>query len=570
MEIEKERGISVTSSVLQFNYDGYCINILDTPGHQDFSEDTYRTLMAADSAVMVIDGSKGVEAQTIKLFKVCAMRGIPVFTFINKMDREANDPFELIDEIETVLGMPTCPVNWPIGSGKNFKGVYDRQTKTISHTHGEALVSGCPEQGLIVAVAVAREVVVAVYRAALDVNPDLWPLAEGLGLRLGVGRIKNIVEGTGLTIDDVQTSGKLLARPGTRHQIVLGTTGDIEGGIRGHIVIDKDIERLGCLDIDARGVSHVGAAGGAEQIIPVAGIAIGRIVVDAEVLLVGCPAAVLQLQGNGGHEVGHTGSGECGGEFVVRHSLVFAPQASAGGILEEGVAQFVHPPAPVVLQRIEVFQASHESAVLGPGGLLVFLERHGIDTQRGFRGEDVGAEGRGREGLQIDQRDGRIVEGTLLDVGHMAADEHRGEGGTVGKGAVAQPLHAARHLGLAQRRIGKGTAADGGHRGGQHHVAQTATLPEHVLADDVVLGPITLVVCLAAAHYANAGDVERHHRAVGGQLTQVLDIGAIEGAGQLQHAPGAGEQSGERAGLLHIHLTLCPQVRCTETGDEHG
>ena len=99
MEIEKERGISVTSSVLQFEYDGYCINILDTPGHQDFSEDTYRTLMAADSAVMVIDGSKGVEAQTIKLFKVCVMRGIPIFTFINKMDREAMDPFELIDQI---------------------------------------------------------------------------------------------------------------------------------------------------------------------------------------------------------------------------------------------------------------------------------------------------------------------------------------------------------------------------------------------------------------------------------------------------------------------------------------
>ena len=132
MEIEKERGISVTSSVMQFNYDGYCINILDTPGHQDFSEDTYRTLMAADSAVMVIDGSKGVEAQTIKLFKVCVMRGIPIFTFINKMDREANDPFELVDEIETVLGIRTCPINWPIGSGKNFKGVYDRQTETIA------------------------------------------------------------------------------------------------------------------------------------------------------------------------------------------------------------------------------------------------------------------------------------------------------------------------------------------------------------------------------------------------------------------------------------------------------
>ncbi len=131
MEIEKERGISVTSSVLQFEYDGYCINILDTPGHQDFSEDTYRTLMAADSAVMVIDASKGVGAQTRKLFKVCGMRGIPIFTFINKMDREANDTFELLDEIEKELGIATCPVNWPIGCGKNFKGVYDRQKSCV-------------------------------------------------------------------------------------------------------------------------------------------------------------------------------------------------------------------------------------------------------------------------------------------------------------------------------------------------------------------------------------------------------------------------------------------------------
>lgn len=132
MEIEKERGISVTSSVLQFNYDNYCLNILDTPGHEDFSEDTYRTLMAADSAVMVIDGSKGVEKQTIKLFKVCVMRHIPIFTFINKMDRDANDPFELCDEIESILGIKTCPINWPIGSGKEFKGVYDRNTKIVS------------------------------------------------------------------------------------------------------------------------------------------------------------------------------------------------------------------------------------------------------------------------------------------------------------------------------------------------------------------------------------------------------------------------------------------------------
>ncbi len=131
MEIEKQRGISVTSSVLQFHYNDYCINILDTPGHQDFSEDTYRTLMAADSAVMVIDASKGVERQTIKLFKVCLLRNIPIFTFINKMDREARNPFDLMEEIESVLGIRTYPMNWPIGSGKEFKGVYDRQNSRI-------------------------------------------------------------------------------------------------------------------------------------------------------------------------------------------------------------------------------------------------------------------------------------------------------------------------------------------------------------------------------------------------------------------------------------------------------
>ena len=138
MEIEKERGISVTSSVLQFEYGGFCINILDTPGHQDFSEDTYRTLMAADSAVMVIDASKGVEAQTRKLFKVCAMRHIPIFTFINKMDRDANDTFDLLDEVEKELGIATCPINWPIGSGKGFKGVYDREgAKVITYSDTE-------------------------------------------------------------------------------------------------------------------------------------------------------------------------------------------------------------------------------------------------------------------------------------------------------------------------------------------------------------------------------------------------------------------------------------------------
>jgi peptide chain release factor 3 len=136
MEIEKQRGISVTSSVMQFNYEGFCINILDTPGHQDFSEDTYRTLMAADSAVMVVDAAKGVEDQTKKLFHVCRMRGIPVFTFVNKMDRESRDPFELMEEIENVLSIKSYPMNWPIGSGADFRGVFDRQKKLIEVFNG--------------------------------------------------------------------------------------------------------------------------------------------------------------------------------------------------------------------------------------------------------------------------------------------------------------------------------------------------------------------------------------------------------------------------------------------------
>jgi peptide chain release factor 3 len=140
MELERERGISITSTVLQFPYRGHTMNLLDTPGHQDFGEDTYRTLLAADSAVMLIDAAKGVEPQTKKLFAICRDRGIPLFTFINKMDRPSRDPLELLDELEKVLGIHTYPIVWPIGSGSSFQGVYDRRTSEVHlferTTHG--------------------------------------------------------------------------------------------------------------------------------------------------------------------------------------------------------------------------------------------------------------------------------------------------------------------------------------------------------------------------------------------------------------------------------------------------
>lgn len=131
MELEKKRGISISSTVLQFDYNGYRINLLDTPGHKDFSEDTYRVLMAVDAAVMVIDAGKGIEAQTRKLFEVCRRRGVPIFTFMNKLDRPSLEPLALLDELESVLKIHAYPMNWPLGNGRDFKGVYDRQVRQV-------------------------------------------------------------------------------------------------------------------------------------------------------------------------------------------------------------------------------------------------------------------------------------------------------------------------------------------------------------------------------------------------------------------------------------------------------
>ncbi len=133
MELEKQRGISVTTSVMQFPYQDHVINLLDTPGHEDFSEDTYRTLTAVDSALMVIDAAKGVEPRTIKLLEVCRMRNIPILTFINKMDRDTREPIDLLDEIESVLKIRCAPMTWPMGMGKHFKGVYDLMHHSIYH-----------------------------------------------------------------------------------------------------------------------------------------------------------------------------------------------------------------------------------------------------------------------------------------------------------------------------------------------------------------------------------------------------------------------------------------------------
>src|ERR1700761_524907 len=151
MAIERERGISVSSAVMSFEHDGLAFNLLDTPGHQDFSEDTYRTLTAVDSAVMVLDAARGIEEQTRKLFEVCRLRDVPIITFINKLDRESRDPFDLLDEIEQTLALDVTPASWPIGMGRDFLGCYDLlrdQLLLMDRTKGNKLTDSITCKGL--------------------------------------------------------------------------------------------------------------------------------------------------------------------------------------------------------------------------------------------------------------------------------------------------------------------------------------------------------------------------------------------------------------------------------------
>ncbi len=189
LELERQRGISVSSSVMTFEHRGFRVNILDTPGHHDFSEDTYRTLAAADSAVMLIDAAKGVEPQTVKLFHVCRMRGIPIFTFVNKMDRRGRDPLDLMAEIERVLGIHSTPVNWPVGSGSEFVGVYDRIGERLllfeGGEHGrlevrETVVEGGPE----------APAVRAALGALADETIEALELLRGAGEELDRERVR--------------------------------------------------------------------------------------------------------------------------------------------------------------------------------------------------------------------------------------------------------------------------------------------------------------------------------------------------------------------------------------------
>src|ERR1051326_5219657 len=181
MEMEQQRGISISAAALEFELDGHHVTLLDTPGHQDFSEDTNRTLLAVDSVVMVLDAAKGVEPQTLKLFEVCRSRGLPVLTFINKLDQPARDPFELLDEIERVLGLSAAPMNWPLGDGPDFKGVYDLEANSVLLYERQA--RGRRTTPVVVASADAPEVTELVGERRQKELIDALDIITGAGTR---------------------------------------------------------------------------------------------------------------------------------------------------------------------------------------------------------------------------------------------------------------------------------------------------------------------------------------------------------------------------------------------------
>ena len=203
LELEKQRGISVSSSVMHFEHAGHRVNILDTPGHKDFSEDTYRTLLAADSAVMLIDAGKGVEAQTRKLFEVCRISGIPIFTFINKMDRLGRDPLELLSDIEEVLGIDAVPLDWPVGAGSEFRGVYDRQLQKLllfsGGKHGTTLVEQTEIEGAIDTTAVRDAMGSAGPKCATPSSCSMAPARAFDPSRVRAGEQTPVFFGSALT-----------------------------------------------------------------------------------------------------------------------------------------------------------------------------------------------------------------------------------------------------------------------------------------------------------------------------------------------------------------------------------
>jgi peptide chain release factor 3 len=242
MELERERGISVTSSVLQFDYRGHAVNLLDTPGHQDFSEDTYRTLAAADAAVMLIDAAKGVEPQTRKLFKVCRMRELPIFTFVNKLDRHGRAPLDLMDELEKVLGIHAFPMNWPIGMGPDFRGVYDRLGKEVhvfksGGTHGESEVE---EQVLKWGGGAERELLSESQRAQLAEDVELLDVGgeEFSADKVSRGQITPMYFGSAMTNFGVRPfldSFLTLAPPPSARKTTVGPRNPTDAGFAGFV-----------------------------------------------------------------------------------------------------------------------------------------------------------------------------------------------------------------------------------------------------------------------------------------------------------------------------------------------
>ena len=339
-------------------------------------------------------------------------------------------------------------------------------------------------------------------------NLHLWPLAEGLGHRLCVGCIEDVVERILRSFYDIEALLQPCACLGIGDKLVLHTACEVQSGVAGHVSIHEDINLVTIvLGIDAGRVAHVGAARGHHLVVPVVGIAVGLVAVDAEVLLVGCPRFVLHLQGNLRHVGGHTDFVEGCCQFLVAHSLILGLQLCAGGILEEFAALSPCDGIGVCLQRIGVLQTAIDGAIVFPTGSLIVSKHIRIDIDFGARREQIGGHNGRRGGLHVCSLHARAVEHALIQRGHLPADDNRLQRTAIGEGITAQTGHAARDVNSFESAPCKGVGLDGCNRAGQDDSLQFRAFVEHLLSNHVVRCRVVPCVGLSTAHDADARPV---------------------------------------------------------------
>ena len=408
----------------------------------------------------------------------------------------------------------------------------------------------------------AGHIVVAVDHTALDMDFNIGPFVQLFRLRPGVGRVEHVVERIFRALHNVETLREFHTAFSTRNKAVALAPLKVEGRIVRDISTDKHIEQT-AIGIDARWISHIRAARSIQFFVPVVGIAVSLIVVDAEIFLIRRPVFVFHLQGNGNQGIGHTGRLHLGRQLAIVHSRVRTFQLGTGIVGKIVFKLFPNGKNRIDIERIDGFEFTSNSAELRPVGIQKIRHHVSIDIDNGFRGKEVAGNRRHRRRLHIRHLDRRAVESALCEVGHPAADNDGIERLAIGEGIEAQRSDVARYFNFFQARMRKRPFRDRSHRGGQFNVLQISAGIEHIFAQHAVVRHIVFVVGRATRHDAGIRQIERMDLVVVNQRTKEQDIGTVNRPGNFHSLVGCGQHSRQRAGRLQFNSRFRPQRLAT-------